>query len=105
MSIVASRGSSSERGYGTEHKAERERWRPVVDRGDAYCAEIVCLEENDGAGRWIEPGTEWHLAHAEGQIGYRGPAHARCNISEGSRRMHAARAKDKRLSRTRWWRP
>jgi len=102
---MTDRRSTSERGYGKDHQAERERWRPVVDRGEAYCAEIVCLEENDGNGRWIEPGTEWHLAHADGQVGYRGPAHARCNISEASRRMHAARAKQEALSRSLWWRP
>ncbi len=95
------RRRTTERGYGAAHKAEKERWRPIVDGGEAYCAEVVCLEERDGRGRWIRPGTRWHLAHAEGQVGYRGPAHARCNIAESNERRRGL------VSRTidLWWRP
>lgn len=101
---MGDRGSAKQRGYGPEHKAEKERWRPLVDSGQAYCAELICLNNNDGLGRWIEPGTDWHLAHDDGQQGYRGPAHARCNISEASLRMHATRAAEK-APRTLWWDP
>jgi hypothetical protein len=101
---MANRGSARERGYDATHRAEKERWRPIVNDGHAYCAEIICLEDNNGNGRWIEPGTEWHLAHDTNQQGYRGPAHARCNISEASKRMHATRAAQKPTT-TRWWRP
>jgi hypothetical protein len=82
------RGTTTQRGYGAEHQAERARWAPTVEAGEGQCAERVCLEENEGRGRWIPPDAAWHLAHAEGQHGYRGPAHARCNISEASKRMH-----------------
>ena len=75
--------------YGPAHKAERERWEPVVDQGDAWCAEVICLVERDGGDRWIPPGTEWHLAHDRNVPGtYRGPAHARCNLSEGGKAAH-----------------
>ena len=74
--------STHARGYGRTHQAVRERWRPIVERGEAQCTEPVCLEPT----RWIEPGTAWDLAHTEDRAGYRGPAHARCNRSEGSRR-------------------
>lgn len=86
-------GGTTDRGYGAEHKAERERWRPWVESGEATCQEPICLEERDGRGRWLDPEQPWHLAHADGQSGYRGPAHTRCNTSEGARRMHAERAR------------
>ena len=73
-------------GYGGRHQRLRAGLRPLVDAGEAYCAELVCLEELDGRTRWIEPGTPWHLAHdrAAGPGMYRGPAHERCNTSEGA---------------------
>jgi len=84
--MSASRPSAAERGYDARHQAERERWRPVVDAGDAECAELVCLMPT----RWIEPGTPWDLAHGDMREEYRGPAHQLCNRSEGGRRGHAA---------------
>jgi hypothetical protein len=102
---MADRRTTSERGYGAEHQAEKERWRPIVDAGEAYCAEVVCLEERDGRSRWLEPGTPWHLAHADGQQGYRGAAHERCNTSEGARRGNAARGQSDEPTPTLWWQP
>lgn len=70
------------RRYDREHTAVRARWRPLVDAGQAYCAEIECLEDD----RWIPPGTPWDLAHDHQNGGYLGPAHPRCNRTEGARR-------------------
>ena len=66
--------------YGGLHKRERERWRPVVAAGAAYCAEPVCLMDT----RWIQPDTPWDLAHDRTTRRYHGPAHRRCNRSEGA---------------------
>lgn len=74
-------GSTAERGYGAKHQAERSRWALVVARGDAWCAELVCLMRN----RWIRPGSPWDLAHDREHGGYLGPAHRRCNRAEGAR--------------------
>ena len=76
----------SSRTYDRRHKAGREALRPLVDAGEAYCTEIICLEELDGHTRWIQPGTPWHLAHDRdaGPGRYLGPAHQRCNTSEGA---------------------
>jgi hypothetical protein len=70
----------------------RAHYRRVVDRGDAWCAEPVCLNPY---GRWIPPGTPWDLAHDPVDGSYLGPAHARCNRSEGARRGNRMRR--------RWW--
>lgn len=102
---MADRRRTTERGYGAEHKAEKERWRPIVNAGDAYCAEALCLEERDGRGRWIRPGTPWHLAHAVGQVGYLGPAHRRCNIAESNERRRGRTIARAVVTSTLWWRP
>jgi hypothetical protein len=60
--------STTARGYGRDHQQLRAQWKPVVDAGQAWCAEVTCLHPT----RWIQPGTPWHLAHSEGQHGYRG---------------------------------
>lgn len=72
--------TTTERGYGRAHQVERERWRPTVEAGQAWCTEPICLHDD----RWIPPGTPWHLAHNREAGGYRGPAHERCNTSEGA---------------------
>jgi hypothetical protein len=78
-------GTTTQRGYDNTHKQMRAKLKPTVDAGEADCTEIVCLEERDGHTRWIEPGTSWALAHDRATGGYLGPAHARCNNSEGAR--------------------
>ncbi|MGR7023404.1 hypothetical protein [Geodermatophilus sp. URMC 62] len=65
--------------YGPAHRRERARWRPVVQAGQARCAALVCLEPD----RAIAPDAEWDLDHHDTGVGYRGPAHARCNRSAG----------------------
>jgi hypothetical protein len=74
-----------------EYLAEKERLRPIVAAGHAFCTEPICLHPN----RWIRPGTPWDLAHATPTT-YRGPAHADCNRSEGGRRGHAASCRNPR---------
>lgn len=64
------------------HRAVRAEWEPIVEAGDADCAELICLEPD----RWIAPGSDWDLAHGDTRDEYRGPAHARCNRSEGGKR-------------------
>jgi hypothetical protein len=82
-------GSTAERGYTGEHVKLKERWRPVVEAGNADCAEIICLYRS----RWIPPGAKWDLAHDRSTGGYRGPAHRKCNRSEGARWGNQARGR------------
>lgn len=88
-----------------EHKAERARWTPVVAAGEAHCAEPVCLMPS----RWIPPGSAWDVAHDPSGTRYIGPAHARCNRSEGARRGNRSRgvqpAQAPAPPASRWWSP
>jgi hypothetical protein len=79
--------TTTEQGYGHLHKQERERWRPVVEAGNARCAELICLLPT----RTINPGAPWDLAHNRQTGAYRGPAHRRCNRAEGARHKEALR--------------
>jgi hypothetical protein len=74
-------GSTTDRGYGADHQAAREHWRPIVEAGHATCAAVICLEPD----RAIRPDEPWHLDHNEDRTGYRGPAHPRCNTSAGGK--------------------
>ena len=87
--------------YGTAHRKLRDKWAREIEAGYGYCSEIVCLMPS----RWIPPGTEWHLAHNEDGITYRGPAHAFCNQSEGGRRGNAHWKRAKRARQVTKWRP
>jgi hypothetical protein len=78
---MSTRGSTAERGYTGEHVKLKERWRPVVEAGQAHCTEPVCAYRT----RWIPPGTAWDLAHDRTTGSYRGPAHRKCNRAEGAR--------------------
>ncbi len=90
--------STTERGYGSEHQKARAQWKAIVDAGQAWCQEAVCLQRS----RWIRPGTEWDLAHTPDRSAYLGPAHSGCNRSEGGRRGNRMRrGKTRRTGKTR----
>ncbi len=83
------RGTTTERGYGSDHQAERQRWVDIQREGgeDEYghgaleCRAVRCLMPT----RWIMPGEAWDLGHDE-QRQWRGPEHESCNRSEGGAR-------------------
>jgi hypothetical protein len=89
MAPVTTPGGTTARGYGSEHQRARAQLAPVVAEGRAWCTEPVCLMRS----RWIRPGSDWDLAHLPDRSGYRGPAHARCNRSEGSKRGNRGRGR------------
>lgn len=94
---MAKTTNTTARGYGRRHQQVRAEWQKVVDAGEAWCTEVRCLEKS----RFIRPGSDWDLAHNEDRTGYLGPAHARCNRSEGSRRGNRRRRGRPKPSRRR----
>ncbi len=91
--------STTARGYGTAHQAERARWAPIVEAGGAQCTAPICLEPD----RTIAPDDEWDLGHNDDRTGWRGPEHPRCNRAEGGRNgAAAANAKRKTTVREPW---
>jgi hypothetical protein len=66
-----------ERGYGQVHQALRKQWAEKVEAGEVSCARC---------GRWIPPGTRWHLGHNHLGAGYLGPEHALCSLRDRNRR-------------------
>lgn len=80
--------TTTQRGYGwTTHQAQRRRWKPIVDAGQAYCCNADCLMSS----RWIPPGTPWDLGHTPDRSAWTGPEHRRCNRAEGARRGNRMR--------------
>lgn len=76
------KASTTARGYGTDHQAERAKWVPKVDAGLVECHAVKCLELS----RYIVPGSDWDLGHSPDRTTWTGPEHPRCNRSEGGRR-------------------
>jgi hypothetical protein len=74
--------STAIRGYGGVHQARRAQLAPYVAAGMARCS--ICHQP-------IVPGQKWDLDHTPDKSGYRGPAHAGCNRSEGAKRGNAKR--------------
>lgn len=83
-------GSTTRRGYGTEHQAERRRWTPLVNAGQIRCARC---------GQPIIPGTPWDLGHNDTRTTWTGPEHARCNRAAGARKGNRKR---RIIFRSRW---
>ena len=87
----ARKGTTTQRGYGWDHVKKRHAWEPKVRTGQVPCHAAVCLEELEGRGRYIVPGTPWHLGHTADRTGYTGPEHERCNEADGARRGNRQR--------------
>lgn len=82
--------------YRYRHQQERKRWVPVVEAGQAWCVEPVCVVLNRGGSRWIQPGSRWHLSHDPTGTRYIGPSHGPCNEAENARRNNPKRTRKKR---------
>lgn len=83
-------GSTTARGYGAEHQAERRKWVPLVEAGKVKCWRC---------GELIPPGSKWDLGHSDtDRSRYMGPEHAaRCNRRAGGKKAGLLRRRPKPL--------
>jgi hypothetical protein len=73
-----SQPTSTERGYGTDHRALREQWVPLVEAGQVICwrcGELIGADEPFDLGHDDSDRTKW-----------RSPEHVACNRAVNSRR-------------------
>lgn len=77
---MAVSGTTGARGYDSRHQAERERWRPTVEDGQASCAR--CSKP-------IHPDEPWDLGHTDDRTAWTGPEHRFCNRSAGGKNAAA----------------
>ena len=92
MSTAWAKGSTTRRGYGTQHQRTRKAWARHVATGTLHCTRCDEL---------ITPDQAWHLDHSDDRTTYLGPAHAHCNTSAGGKKAHATPDPQPR-PRTRW---
>ena len=74
--------TTTERGYGAIHQAERAKWEPLVAKGGVMCARRGpnCIGEPIG------PDQAWDLGHQDGDRSkYNGPECIPCNRGTGGR--------------------
>ena len=65
---MPSRGGTTARGYGYQHQAKRDRWKPKVAAGQVRCWRCKLH---------IQSGQKWDLGHDDyDRTKYRGPEHA-----------------------------
>lgn len=88
-------GTSIERGYGQAHQAERRKWEPIVQSGEARCVFEDCQLP-------IDPKGEWDLDHNADRTGWRGPAHVKCNRAAGARNATKARLRNQATTTRDW---
>lgn len=78
--------TTKQRGYGAPHRAERERWRPLVESGQTICWRC---------GLPIRADAPWDLGHDDNdRTIWRGPEHrGRCNRSSAATRGNRMRGR------------
>jgi hypothetical protein len=86
------RKSSTERGYGSQHRAARRR-------GLAGAYGLPC----HWCGQVMAPGQALDLDHTDDRSAYRGFAHASCNRSAGAKKRNALAAQRNRLVTSQRW--
>lgn len=72
-------GGTAGRGYGSEHRREREAWAPEVAAGKVTCWRCMKL---------IKPARPWVLGHRDDRTLPRAPEHLSCNQRAAGRARH-----------------
>jgi len=83
------RGTSTDRGYGAEHQAERTEWEPRVATGRVVCRRYPsgqCVAPSP----FIAPDEPWHLGHPDAACpAPKAPEHVICNVGAPRRGTRA----------------
>lgn len=74
------RGTSTERGYGADHQAEKRRGEALIEAG----ALVLCCRCPEP----ILPGQRFSPDHTDDRAGYRGFSHEQCNLSAAGKASH-----------------
>ncbi len=85
--------TTTSRGYGAAHQAERRRWEPTVKSGQATCYRC---------GEPIDPDGPWDLGHNDDRTAWTGPEHQRCNRGAGARNATAVRMERNKMTVRDW---
>lgn len=79
-------GTTTSRGYGSDHQRLRKEWDKEVQAGRAHCWRPDCR-------KWLPPGQPWHLGHLDDRSGYGGPECPPCNLKHAARKGNRMRGR------------
>lgn len=77
------RGTTTQRGYGSSHQRLRQQWQQAINQG----LTPTCPR----CGQPITPNQQWDLGHNDKRNGYNGPEHTHCNRSAGANNSNRMR--------------
>ena len=83
-----STGSTTQRGYGARHQAEKAKWQRTLDRGNnlrCVCERPECSKHDGRCPIIITASTAWDLGHTDDRTAWTGPECVPCNRSAGGR--------------------
>ncbi|NNG20509.1 hypothetical protein HJ590_13220 [Naumannella sp. ID2617S] len=83
--------STTARGYGTQHQAERRRWAKRIKATGipCTCTRDTCPHHQGQCPTIIVDGMAWDLGHTDDRTAYTGPECVPCNRSAGGRNAAA----------------
>lgn len=91
--------STTERGYGARHQAERAKWERAMRQAWARGEHVMCARQGPKCiGKPIEPGQPWDLGHTDDRTAYTGPECVPCNRGAGG--ANGAKAVNERRQMT-----
>jgi hypothetical protein len=82
--------TTTARGYGAPHQAERQRWQQALNQGLAIQCACAgeCLRHHGRCTKIITIGTRWDLMHNPDRTAYLGPGCVPCNRTDGAIRSN-----------------
>ncbi len=94
---MATRKTTAQRGYGTEHQRERKKYERRIKSGETFrcsCARPDCTGHDGQCQTIITAGMQWDLGHNADRTDWSGPECIPCNRGDGARNSNRARRDD-----------